>query len=249
MFWTQGAKVSQESFAPPKPCFAPVQLSFAPVQEAFRTLGPKDLLHPLLTTLGAFEVSGPCSRTFGSQLKGRELNTNTCFCPTFSGISKISKFSRISRKWLDSPLFSTVSGFSKVSRISKFSRISRKWTILKRPLFQKTPFSEPEFEYLGTKIEHKLFFLKLLGAPWISRQNPGISRQKSLIPWVSRDIPNFLAPTPSRGRPPPHQKISGLKSLGLGSFFVPDFLFYNTEYDRAKVPPYNGNDPRPPLVV
>ena len=21
------------------------------------------------------------------------------------------------------------------------------------------------------------------------------------------------------------------------------------EYDRAKVPPYNGNDPRPPLVV
>ena len=22
-----------------------------------------------------------------------------------------------------------------------------------------------------------------------------------------------------------------------------------TEYDRAKVPPYNGNDPRPPLVL
>ena len=31
-------------------------------------------------------------------------------------------------------------------------------------------------------------------------------------------MPNFLAPTPSRGRPLPHQKISGLKSLGLGSF-------------------------------
>ena len=67
MFWTQGAKVSQESFAPPKPCFAPVQLSFAPVQEDFGALGPKDLLHPLLTTLGTFEVSGSCSRTFGSQ--------------------------------------------------------------------------------------------------------------------------------------------------------------------------------------
>ena len=39
-------------------------------------------------------------------------------------------------------------------------------------------------------------------ASGIFRQNPGISRQKSLIPWVSRDIPNFLAPTPSRGRPP-----------------------------------------------
>ena len=62
-----GAKVSQESFAPPKPCFAPVQLSFAPVQEAFGALGPEDLLHPLLTTLGTFEVSSPCSRTFGSQ--------------------------------------------------------------------------------------------------------------------------------------------------------------------------------------
>ena len=24
---------------------------------------------------------------------------------------------------------------------------------------------------------------------------------------------------------------------------------FNTEHDRAKVPPYNGNDPRPPLVV
>ena len=26
-------------------------------------------------------------------------------------------------------------------------------------------------------------------------------------------------------------------------------LAIDTEYDRAKVPPYNGNDPRPPLVV
>ena len=67
MFWIQGAKVSQESLAPPKPCFAPVQLSFAPVQEDFGAFGSKDLLHPLLTTSGTFEVSGPCSRTFGSQ--------------------------------------------------------------------------------------------------------------------------------------------------------------------------------------
>ena len=61
-----------------------------------------------------------------------------------SRISRISKFSRISRKWSDSPLFSTVRRFSKISRISKFSRISKKWTFLKRPLFQKTPFSEPD---------------------------------------------------------------------------------------------------------
>ena len=53
-------------------------------------------------------------------------------------------FSRISRKWSDSPLFSTLWGFSRISRISKFSRISRIWTFLKRPLFQETPFSGPE---------------------------------------------------------------------------------------------------------
>ena len=63
---------------------------------------------------------------------------------SLESLSKISKFSKFSRSWLDSPLFSTVWGFSRISRISKFSRISRKWTFLKRPLFQKTPFSEPD---------------------------------------------------------------------------------------------------------
>ena len=66
------------------------------------------------------------------------------------------------------------------------------------------------------------FFSNFSGAPGISRQNPGISRPKSLISQVSRDASNFLAPTRSRGRPPPHRKISGPKSLGLGSFFVPE---------------------------
>ena len=57
---------------------------------------------------------------------------------------KTLEFSRVSRKWPESPLFSTVWGFSNISRISKFSRISTKWIFLKRPLFQKTPFPEPE---------------------------------------------------------------------------------------------------------
>ena len=65
------------------------------------------------------------------------------------------------------------------------------------------------------------FFLKLFGHLWD-------------IPPKSRDIPpkkfgfpgfeghtELLAPTPSRGRPPPHPRISGPKSLGLGSFFLP----------------------------
>ena len=36
--------------------------------ETFAQRGPKHLLHPLLSTLGTFEVSGPCSRHPGSQL-------------------------------------------------------------------------------------------------------------------------------------------------------------------------------------
>ena len=35
------------------------------------------------------------------------------FAGEISRISKISKFSRISRKWSESPFFSTVRGFSK----------------------------------------------------------------------------------------------------------------------------------------
>ena len=69
------------------------------------------------------------------------------------GISGISKFSRFSRKWSDSPLFSTVWGFS---RISKFSRISREWTFLKRPLFQKTPF--PKDPFFRTRFLARMFW-------------------------------------------------------------------------------------------
>ena len=72
--------------------------------------------------------------------------------------SKLSKFSRISRKWSASSLFSTVSGISNSSRISKFFEIySRKWTFLKRPLFQKTPFSEPDALHPAPKSLHKYF--------------------------------------------------------------------------------------------
>ena len=42
-----------------QPCFAPVQPHVAPVQEAFRSLGSKDLLHPLLSTFGDFPIFDP----------------------------------------------------------------------------------------------------------------------------------------------------------------------------------------------
>ena len=46
------------------------------MQEDFAALGPKDLLHPLLTTLGTFEVSGPCSRHSGSQQQDTKESLN-----------------------------------------------------------------------------------------------------------------------------------------------------------------------------
>ena len=49
--------------------------------------------------------------------------------------SKIFKFSRISRKWSDHPLFFTVWGLSRIFYL-EISRISGKWTYLKRRLFQ-----------------------------------------------------------------------------------------------------------------
>ena len=50
-----------------QPSFAPVQPQVAPVQEAFRSLGSKDLLHPLLTTFGDFPIFDPSPRRSGLQ--------------------------------------------------------------------------------------------------------------------------------------------------------------------------------------
>ena len=72
----------------------------------------------------------------------------------------------------------------------------------------------------GQKMNTNFFSSNFSGTTGISQQNPRMSRQKSLISLASRDIPNFLAPTPLCRRPLPHRKISGLKSLGLCSVFV-----------------------------
>ena len=75
---------------------------------------------------------------------------------------------------------------------------------------QSYPVACPAAIWLGSpffrekKLNPNIFFSNFSGAAGISRQNPGISRQKSLISLVSRDISNFLGPTRSRGRPPPH---------------------------------------------
>ena len=100
---------------------------------------------------------------------------------------------------------------------------------------------------IGAKNCTQTFFSQTFRAfPGYPGKIPGYPAKKSLIPWVSRDIPNFLAPTLSRGRPPPHRKISGLKSLGLGSFFVPEksgfsfwFQFLPKEGVGVFLPPLN----------
>ena len=91
--------------------------------------------------------------------------------------------------------------------------------LIKSRIFTNTPckstclFNAPSMHTVE-KIEHNFFFSNFSGTAGISRQNPGISRQKSLVSLVSRDIPNFSAPTPSRGRPPAHPKTSGPRPSG-----------------------------------
>ena len=68
---------------------------------------------------------------------------------------------------------------------------------------------------IGVKNWTQTFFSNFSGTAGISRPKSRDIPPKRLISLVSRDIPNFLAPTPSCGRPLTHRKVSGLKSLGL----------------------------------
>ena len=64
---------------------------------------------------------------------------------------------------------------------------------------------------------------------------------------VSRALRARNAERVSKMSPGAPRKVSK-KSQGH-SCKSPAKVSKETEYDRAKVPPYNGNDPRPPLVV
>ena len=82
---------------------------------------------------------------------------------------------------------------------------SRRWTFLKRPLFQKTPFAEPE--------RFKNEMLLLLAWRALLRQQGLLSDKTSHAgKWTSEE-----------------------QSARI-----------DTEYDRAKIPAYNGSDPTPP---
>ena len=81
-----------------------------------------------------------------------------------------------------------------------------------------------EIIFKGLKIEHELFFLKLFGRRWdIPAKSRDIPAKKFYFPGFEGHTELFGPPPPSCGRPLPHRKTSGLKSLGLCSFIVPDF--------------------------
>ena len=76
---------------------------------------------------------------------------------------------------------------------------------------------------LESKIEN-FFGQAFRVPPGYPSKNPGISRKKVWFPWVSKDIPNFLARTPSRGRPPPHPKILFFLMYGVVTLLGDRFL-------------------------
>ena len=58
-----------------------------------------------------------------------------------------------------------------------------------------------------------ILFLKLFGHPrgFPGKNSGGGCCKKCWFPWVSKDIPNFLAPTPTHGRPHPTRRHPDLE--------------------------------------
>ena len=76
---------------------------------------------------------------------------------------------------------------------------------------------------IGNENWTQTFFSQTFRAPrGYPGKIPGYPAKKVWFPWFRGAYRTFWPPTPSCGRPLPHRKIFGLKSLGLGSFFVPD---------------------------
>ena len=73
---------------------------------------------------------------------------------------------------------------------------------------------------MAARIVTQIFFLSnfsdALGFPSQTRD----ILPKVCFPCVSKDIPNFLDPTPPRGRAPPHRNIPRPKSLSLCSLLL-----------------------------
>ena len=119
-----------------------------------------------------------------------------------------------------SPLFWRFSGGFCFSQDRLFSRNSTRkpLNLIKSPIFRNAPcktaclYNAPSMHTAD----------KLFGQLWdIPAQSRDVPPKKFGFPGLRGTYRTFW-PTPSRFRPPPHSRISGPKSLGLGSFFLPD---------------------------
>ena len=108
----------------------------------------------------------------------------------------------------------------------------------------------------GTRIECNFFSQSLRAPPGYPGEIPGYAATKIWFPWISKDIPNFLAPTPSRGRPPPHPRNPEQKVWVwvLGGRFSPEKKYLATPPPKnspvrsrhppgPSAPPPPGNSP------
>ena len=95
----------------------------------------------------------------------------------------------------------------------------------------------------GREFNTNIFFSNFSGAPGISRQNPGISRQKSSTSLVSRGVPNFSAPKreTANGRNRFLQKSAvSCENLRFPAVFcanlrLPNPLIYRARRESAKI--------------
>ena len=104
--------------------------------------------------------------------------------------------------------------------------VGNKRTTVSRMLCQKRDLMSPAPGLLSWGDEngtHELFLSQTFRAPpGYPGKIPGYPAKKFGFLGFGRTCRTFWPPTPSRGRPPPHSKISGPKSSGLGSLFFPE---------------------------
>ena len=103
---------------------------------------------------------------------------------------------------------------------------------------------------LGAKKSTQTFFVQSFSTTLrvmdVRAENRGRPHQNVRFPAAPVVGRNFLTPGHSGVRVRNVRRKSGPKSLCLCCFFFPEKCCnIDTEYDRAKVPPHNGNDPPP----
>ena len=75
----------------------------------------------------------------------------------------------------------------------------------------------------GRELNTNIFFSNFSGAPGISRQNPGISRQKVWYPWVSKESEGhteLFGPHPFTWKTPTPAEDIRTKKFGFGFLFL-----------------------------